>query len=175
MSLLACLCFPFWFTDSTLIWTLGFRQTYDWFPREIYYTATTDQVTQYKDRMPQDEEKTGNYESILDNNHKSRVPNPDALSQKNVKDHFNTFQKQMDDQLKKRLDEFLKQIPARQWMTSPVSGMVSCFLCLFSLFLSKIYSIVSMAYAYGEYVVYTWTVNRSTRTPTSERTHSRRI
>ncbi|KAG0334511.1 hypothetical protein BG000_008285 [Podila horticola] len=99
----------------------GFRQTYDWFPREIYYTAAMDQVTQYKDRMPQDEEKTGNYESILDNTHKSRVPNPDALSQKNVKDHFNTFQKQMDDQLKKRLDEFLKQIPARQWMTSPVS------------------------------------------------------
>ncbi|KAF9338158.1 hypothetical protein BG006_009533 [Podila minutissima] len=33
----------------------GFRQTYDWFPREIYYTATEKQVRRYKDRMPQDE------------------------------------------------------------------------------------------------------------------------
>ncbi|KAG0035574.1 hypothetical protein BGZ81_005552 [Podila clonocystis] len=29
----------------------GFRQTHDWFPREIYYTATKEQVDEYNDRM----------------------------------------------------------------------------------------------------------------------------
>jgi hypothetical protein len=110
-------------------------------------------VTQYKDRMPQDEEKTGNYESTLDNTHKSRVSNPDALSQKNVKDQFNTFQKQMDDQLKKRLDEFLKQIPASRWMASPISGMVFDFLCSHSVW-SRVHCIVSMTNACGGYMIY---------------------
>ncbi|KAG0030684.1 hypothetical protein BGZ82_007320 [Podila clonocystis] len=100
----------------------GFRQTYDWFPREIYYTATEEQVKQYKERMPQDEEKTGSYESTLDNTYKSRVPNPDALTQKIVKDHFNTFQKQMDDRLKKRLEDFLNQIPVHPLIMSPIAG-----------------------------------------------------
>ncbi|KAF9338157.1 hypothetical protein BG006_009532 [Podila minutissima] len=101
----------------------GFRQTYDWFPREIYYTATPEQVQQYNERMPQDEEETGSYESTLDNTHKSRVPNPDAMIQKNVKDHLNTFQKQMDDQMKKHLDGFLKQIKVNQSVMSPTTDV----------------------------------------------------
>ncbi|KAG0088766.1 hypothetical protein BGZ92_005745 [Podila epicladia] len=102
----------------------GFRQTYDWFPREIYYTATVEQVTQYKERLSQDEETTGSYESTLDNTRKSRMFNSDAIIQKNVKDHFNTLQKQMDDQLKKHLDGFLKQIKVNQYMMSPIAEHV---------------------------------------------------
>ncbi|KAF9387897.1 hypothetical protein CPC16_006796 [Podila verticillata] len=35
---------------------LGFRQTYDRFPREIYYTTTDEQEKRYKDRMLKDED-----------------------------------------------------------------------------------------------------------------------
>ncbi|KAF9390666.1 hypothetical protein CPB97_008729 [Podila verticillata] len=102
----------------------GFRQTYDYFPREIYYTATEEQVKEYMDRMGTSEKRTETYESAetyestkdpFDDSKSQDVTNPesDALT-RNVEAQFNIFQKMMDEQMKKGFEEMLKRLKETQ-------------------------------------------------------------
>lgn len=101
----------------------GFRKTYDWFPREIYYTATEEQVKKYKSRMPKVEENSGSYESTVDDTRRRRVSDleSETLTQNQIKEQLSAFQKQMDDQIVKRLEEFLNRVPRNTFMSSPIS------------------------------------------------------
>ncbi|KAI9231653.1 MAG: hypothetical protein BYD32DRAFT_197794 [Podila humilis] len=92
----------------------GFRQTYDYFPREIYYTATEEQVKEYMDKMGTSEESTETYERTKESSDDSKsreVTNPelDALT-RNVEAQFNIFQQMMDEQVKKGFEEMLKRL-----------------------------------------------------------------
>ncbi|KAF9393374.1 hypothetical protein CPC16_002165 [Podila verticillata] len=102
----------------------GFRKTYDWFPREIYYTATEEQVKKYKSRMPKVEENSGSYESTVDDTRRRRVSDleSETLTQNQIKEQLSAFQKQMDDQIVKRLEEFLNRVPRNTFMSSPISA-----------------------------------------------------
>jgi len=62
--------------------------------------------------MPKDEEKSGSYASTVDDTHRRRVSDPESetLTQKQVKDQLSAFQKQMDEQIVNRLEEFLKRV-----------------------------------------------------------------
>ncbi|KAF9390665.1 hypothetical protein CPB97_008728 [Podila verticillata] len=114
----------FFFTVILMLNVLiGFRKTYDCFPREIYYTATEEQVKKYRDRMPKVEGKSGSYESTVDDTRRPRVSDleSETLTQKQVKEQLSAFQKQMDDQIVKRLEEFLNRVPRNTIVSSPIS------------------------------------------------------
>ncbi|KAF9301046.1 hypothetical protein BGZ74_007204, partial [Mortierella antarctica] len=82
----------------------GFRQTYDWFPREIYYTATEKQVKRYKDRMPQDEEKSDSAGSTDDS---------DASKTDNVSGTEQDPSKKLED-VEKRLQALLDELHGKR-------------------------------------------------------------
>lgn len=84
--------------------------------------------------MPKDEEKSGSYESTVDDTRRRRVSDPEseALTQKQVKEQLSAFQKQMDDQIVKRLEEFLNRVPRNTIMSSPISGTFFLLFCFSS-------------------------------------------
>ncbi|KAF9305155.1 hypothetical protein BGZ74_011169 [Mortierella antarctica] len=71
----------------------GFRQTKDWFPREIYYTATKEQVSEYEDKVLK---KKGDIEDIIEKRIKDALEERLSEHQKQSENHMESqFEKLM--------------------------------------------------------------------------------
>ncbi|KAF9579119.1 hypothetical protein BGW38_004765, partial [Lunasporangiospora selenospora] len=59
-----------------------FRENYDWFPKEIYYTATQEQVEKYWERIEDSRVDSGNYLNKYKEEDDTKISSNDNLEQK---------------------------------------------------------------------------------------------